>query len=204
MLLWAKERVICERVQAALTWCKAWRYFGISEILYGSHRKMYTVEILKSAFTVRFPSRLTFHTWRFARCCVCSSLWQGFMSCLNPHIYLALFSAQWSFWANVRENVASNMGALFSHTKFQNILQSSFLLLLFDLAVVIHPFCLVRVIAINKRGCGFLLLRGRTRILLFCSSAAVLGFHLKSLQFTCCVTKSRFEWVVIIMNMIKG
>lgn len=144
MLLWANERVICERVQAALTWCKAWRYFGISEILYGSHRKMYTVEILKSAFTVRFPSRLTFHTWRFARCCVCSSLWQGFMSCLNPHIYLALFSAQWSFWANVRENVASNMGALFSHTKFQNILQSSFLLLLFDLAVVIHPFCLVQ------------------------------------------------------------
>lgn len=41
--------VICERVQAALTLCRAWRYLGISEILYGSNRKMCKTRIHKTS-----------------------------------------------------------------------------------------------------------------------------------------------------------
>lgn len=53
--------VICERVRA-LTLCKAWRYLDISEILYGSNRKMCTVEIISitSVFILKLPSQLTF------------------------------------------------------------------------------------------------------------------------------------------------
>lgn len=53
--------VICERVQAALTLCKAWRYFAISERLYGSDRKICAVEIMsiKSVFILKLPSQLT-------------------------------------------------------------------------------------------------------------------------------------------------
>lgn len=53
---------ICERVQAALTLCKAWRYFDISEIVYGCNRKMYTAEIIaiKSVFILKFPFQFTF------------------------------------------------------------------------------------------------------------------------------------------------
>lgn len=44
--------VICESVQAALTLCKAWRYFDVSKILYGSNRKMCSVEIISRKFRV--------------------------------------------------------------------------------------------------------------------------------------------------------
>lgn len=58
--------MICERVQAALTLCKAWGYFAISEILFGSKRKMCTVEItsVKSVFLSKLPSPLALQTER--------------------------------------------------------------------------------------------------------------------------------------------
>lgn len=59
--------VICERVQAALTLCKAWRYFDIIEILYGYNREMCTVEVIsiKSVLISKFPFQLTFQVERF-------------------------------------------------------------------------------------------------------------------------------------------
>lgn len=59
--------MICERVQAVLTLCKAGRYFDISEILYRSNRKMCTVEIIsiKSVFILKLPSQFTFQIYGF-------------------------------------------------------------------------------------------------------------------------------------------